>query len=392
MTNKNTQTVRILAIRSLTDTAVGLSAAADNALRSIGQDASEIRAVLSDRVVAYALVAERNGHIRFHTNPHLVHTKLSDQEVERWIRSGTVTNRRIVLGTGVPAYEFNFIMYRPQGPPEMLRLVLHTTAVDQTIKQAERIWWITGPMIALLWIMGILFERFFTYRFRLHTELENQRRLSLIGQMTATLAHEIRNALGSVKGYAQWLEKKAETPGPQKDALDAIVKGALRIELLVQELLLYSKEELYHLESFEAAPLIQEAVIAAAADWPGNIQLDIDPRTTIRADREKLYRVMVNGIKNALDAMGQSGHLAISSDHSSRRVIIRIEDTGTGLSDQDNDRLFMPFYTTKTDGTGLGLAYAKKVVEGMAGSIQLTNRAGGRGAVLTIALPKGKVK
>jgi signal transduction histidine kinase len=102
--------------------------------------------------------------------------------------------------------------------------------------------------------------------------------------------------------------------------------------------------------------------------------------------------VMINGIRNALDAMGENGHVRICSHGKGRWVAISIEDTGKGISEKNQDHLFTPFYTTKTDGTGLGLAYARKVVEGMDGTIRLTNRTNGIGAVLTIQLPDGRRK
>jgi len=392
-TNKNVQIVRTLAIQGLTDTAVGLSSAADNVLRLMGENnTSDIRTIFSDRIVAYALVAQEDGNILFHSNPALINTKLQAQEVEKWISAGTFTSRRIILGTGVPAYEFNFVMYRPDKSPDMLRLVLQTTAADKMIRQAERMWWITGLLLGLIWTAGIIFERFFTHRIKTQAARENQKRLTLIGQMTATLAHEIRNALGSVKGYAQWLEEKAAEGGAEKEALAMVVAGTLRIESLVHELLLFSKEEAYNNGPIELAPLITEAIAASAPGRSADMELNIPIGISVKADREKLFRVMSNGIRNAMDAMGEAGNLRISAHEGGRWVNIYIEDTGEGICEKDPDRLFTPFYTTKTNGTGLGLAYAKKVVEGMGGSIKLSNRIGGAGAVLSIQLPNGRAK
>jgi signal transduction histidine kinase len=112
-------------------------------------------------------------------------------------------------------------------------------------------------------------------------------------------------------------------------------------------------------------------VLAASA--PGRstqIGLNIASGASVKADREKLFRVIANGIRNALDAMDDNGNIRIYSSENSRWVDICIEDTGMGLSEIDHERLFTPFYTTKTDGTGLGLAYAKKVIEGMGGAIK----------------------
>jgi signal transduction histidine kinase len=392
-TNKNVNIVQTLAIQSLTDTALGLSSAADNALRSMeGKDTSSIRDIFSDRIVAYALIARKDGNILFHTNPALINTKLPAREIEEWISTGTYTSRRITLGTGVPAYEFNFVMYRPDKSPDLLRLVLQTTTADKKIKQAERMWWITGLLIMILWATGVIFERFFTHRIKTQAERENQKRLTIIGQMTAALAHEIRNALGSVKGYAQWLEEKAADGSPQKDALSMVVTGTLRIEALVHELLLFSREEAYHNEPVEVTSLIVEVIAASSPGDSVDVEIDVPPGTKALADREKLFRVTLNGLRNALEAMGQGGKLHISSYENKQWVTIHIRDTGEGISEIDQDRLFTPFYTTKTDGTGLGLAYAKKVIEGMGGTIKLANRADDAGAVLSIQLPNGRTK
>jgi signal transduction histidine kinase len=394
MTKRNVQIVSTLAIRSLQNTAEGLSLAAENELRSTGgKDSSGIRKIFSDRIVAYALIARQDGTVLFHTNPALINTRLfSSQEMEKWINTEKNPSRRVTLGTGMPVYEFNFIMDRTDSPPEMLRLVLQTTEADRMIRQAKRMWWITGMLIGVLWVVGFIFERFFTHRFKTQAARENQKRLTLIGQMTASLAHEIRNALGSIKGYAQWLEEKAVDGSPQKEALATVITGALRIEALVQELLLYSKEESYHNEPVELAPLVAEAIAASAPGLTAGTNLNIPAGTSVRADREKLFRVILNGIRNAIDAMDEGGNLRIFSHENSRWVSVHIEDTGKGISEKDHDRLFTPFYTTKTDGTGLGLAYAKKVIEGMGGAISLANRTGNAGAALTIQLPNGRIK
>jgi signal transduction histidine kinase len=92
-------------------------------------------------------------------------------------------------------------------------------------------------------------------------------------------------------------------------------------------------------------------------------------------------------MRNAVDAMGGDGVLHIGVSAEGRWVTLRIEDSGPGISAEEGPHLFTPFYTTKTEGTGLGLAYAKKVVEGMGGIINLENRKYKQGAILSIKLP-----
>lgn len=387
-TAQNFYAVQMLSTRALESTALALSSSAETALRATGNVAGEeIREIFSDRVVAYALIAGKDGKVLFHTNPGLVGSDLSDEGNREW-PSATASGRRIKLRTGLPGYEFNYILHLPDSTAELLRLVLYTIPADRIVSDAHRMWWIVGVVLLLVWMAGILLERLFTRHLRLQRELERRNQLAFIGQMTAVLAHEIRNALGSIKGYVQWVHEKLEKPDPKKEGLSLVLRGVKRIESLINDLLCFSREEQYRIESLDPVHLIREAIKAAVPSWKGKLELEAEPLTRATGDREKLYRVLLNGIRNALQAMEGDGNLRIRVSADGRWVKIRIKDMGPGLPAEEIPRLFTPFYTTKTDGTGLGLAYSKKVMEGMGGRISLTNRDGGTGAVLTIQLPK----
>lgn len=209
----------------------------------------------------------------------------------------------------------------------------------------------------------------------------------LVGRMTAVLAHEIRNAITGVKGYVQWADEKTDAAQPAKTALKAVLQGTGRIETLVNELLQFSKEEEYRVEPVALAPITRDAVRDALASWDGSAEVLVEEGTLVRADREKLFRVIANGIRNAAEAAGRDGTIRVSAAADGNRVALRIEDTGPGLTAEAASRVFTPFFTTKSDGTGLGLAYARKVIGGMGGTIDLKNRKDTRGAVLDIRLP-----
>jgi two-component system sensor histidine kinase HydH len=300
---------------------------------------------------------------------------------------GPVSSRQIILGTGIPAYEFDFTLHRPDGSDELLRLILNTTQADLVLSWSNRMWWIVGSILVLLWVVGFFFERVVTRYLRLQASQEEHERLTLIGQMTAVLAHEIRNAIAGVKGYAQWAHEKTDESQPAKTALDAVLQGTGRIETLVNELLLFSKDEGYQMEAVDLASITREAVQNGLSSREGNVKVHVDDGTLVKADREKLYRTLVNGIRNASEAISQGGTIRISTAVDGRWVELRIEDTGPGLSEESSARIFTPFFTTKADGTGLGLAYAQKVIKGMGGIIELKNRKDERGAVLGIRLP-----
>jgi two-component system sensor histidine kinase HydH len=388
-TNRNNRTVESLAALALESTALSLSSSAESALKAgERKGGEEIRQIFSDRVVAYALIADKKGQILFHTNLRLAGTLLAEASFRQQWPAVTASGRRVVLGTGLPGYEFNYVLRSPDGVEELLRLVLHTTPADKIVADAEKIWWTVGGLLIFLWAGGVILERLLTRHERLQSELEKKNQLALIGQMTAVLAHEIRNALSSMKGFAQWVNEKMEKADPRKTGLGAILQGAKRIEDLVSELLLFSREEKYYPEDFDPALLAQEILPSLASPWKGKTVLEIPPSLKARGDKEKTHRVLVNGIRNALQAMGEEGVLRISMQPEGRWVKIEIEDTGPGIPQEEIPRLFTPFHTTKTDGTGLGLAYSKRVVEGMGGRIELDNRGDRAGAVLKIFLPK----
>src|SRR4030042_1690218 len=187
-TAQNYSSAQPLAIQALEITALALSSSAESALRASGSPISmEMRQILSDRVVAYALIAGKNGQVLFHTNPRLVGSYLSDEELQQKWPARTASGGRITLLTGLPAYQFNYLLHRPDGTAELLRLVLHTVPADRIVFQAGRMWWTVVLVLIILWTTGFLFERMFTRQLRFREELQKKDQLAFIGQMTAVL-------------------------------------------------------------------------------------------------------------------------------------------------------------------------------------------------------------
>ena len=386
-TVRNERTVESLADRSLESTALALSSATESALRAGGgKTDGQVRMILSDRVVAYALIAKGDGTIRFHTNVRMMGTRLPKDPGE-WLRTGQPTGRRVVLGTGLPAYEYDYILHPLHGGPELLRTVLHTTPADRILAGTNRMRWTVAVVLLLLWTVGAALDRVVSRQLRLQEEAERQERLALIGQMTATLAHEIRNALGSVKGFTQWVSEKVEPHGPRKEGLDNALRAAGRIESLVNELLLFSRQETYAVVPVPLLDLVRDTVDAESAGWGGEVEVSVPKGLFALADPDKLGRVLRNAVRNAIEAMGAQGTLQVEAARDGKWTVIRVEDTGPGIPVADLPKLFTPFYTTKPDGTGLGLAYSKKVITGMGGRIGIRNRGGEGGAILWVRLP-----
>jgi two-component system sensor histidine kinase HydH len=379
-----------VADQSIKNLATALSLSAENTLRVQKVRAyDEIGRMFSDRIVAYAFIVDRDGRITYHTNPSLIGSIVEDKEqVDTVFRSQQPVGSRRTLRTGVSAYQFNYLLRLSKGHDEVLRLVLNRSASDKVVAEAGRIWWVVAGILAGFWIIGFFLGWTLVRYTGLQEELEQRKRMALIGQMTAVLTHEIRNAIGGIKGFTQWIDEKTTDQDQRKTGLAMILKGTDRVEGLVNNLLLYSKDETYTLTEFDLRDLVTEVVDARQTGWAGNVIISGKSAVSVTADREKLERAILNGVRNAIEAMGNSGDLVISIMNRRQSTILSIEDTGPGIPEIDLTRIFTPFFTTKTDGTGLGLAYSRKVVEGMGGRVELKDRTDRPGAILTIYLPK----
>jgi two-component system sensor histidine kinase HydH len=198
--------------------------------------------------------------------------------------------------------------------------------------------------------------------------------------------------LGGLKGYAQWVDEKTAGSDERKKALGFIIEGSDRIGALVNEMLLFSRDETYRLEKINLYGLVAESLSEALSSFGGSRNIVIDDDIYVTADGEKLRRVFLNGLINARESVSEKGEISVAANLKGETVEVRIEDNGEGLGDEELEKVFTPFFTTRTNGTGLGLAYAQKVISGMGGRISLKNRSSAKGAVLVIQMPGGKGK
>jgi signal transduction histidine kinase len=391
-TLSNIRTVERLSDQALNSTALALAATAERVLAERGdQKTAELRDLLSDRVIAYALIAGADGMIRFHTNPRLVGSRLAGFTDEPSLIPLNMRGRHMSLQTGIPAYEFTYVLHREDGTSDLLMLVLNTFPADRIRAETQGMWWSVAAGIGSLWLVGTALGWTLIRHARLEGQRQRQEHLAVIGRMTAVLAHEIRNAVGSVKGFTQWVNEKTEETDQRKVPLNLALRGTGRIESLVNDLLRFSRDEVYVIEAIDVAKVIDEALSVTAGTWQGRIERRVPQGMACLADKQKLLQALQNGIQNGLEAMGDEGVLGISAGTAGRWLTIAIKDTGPGVPPEVKERLFSPFFTTKTSGTGLGLAYSRKVIEGMKGEISLSNRVRTRGAVLTLRLPASEV-
>ncbi|HUE97293.1 MAG TPA: ATP-binding protein, partial [Longimicrobiaceae bacterium] len=212
---------------------------------------------------------------------------------------------------------------------------------------------------------------------------EQSRRLSQLGEMSAVLAHEIRNPLASLKGNAQLLAERMPEGTRDRAKADRVVSEATRLEALTTDLLEFARSGPNEPLPSAPADLAREAIEEVGS---GNIILD-DAQAPAGwlFDRERLRHALVNILRNAVQASpGRAPVLRIAEEADS--LVFEVRDFGDGLPPGAEERLFDPFFTTRTNGTGLGLAVARRAVESHGGRIEASNHPAG-GALFRILLP-----
>lgn len=197
-------------------------------------------------------------------------------------------------------------------------------------------------------------------------------RLAQLGTLSAVLAHEIRNPLGAIKGFAQLARESAGEQGAKP--LDAIVRESKRLEVLVNSLLLYGRPRKPVIRRMAWTAFGAE-LEAHAREMAGarRIRVSIEGAAEFDTDPDLLEQALLNLMRNAVEAIPDcaEGLIRVRADSSSGgRVAITVEDNGPGLPDEVRGRLFAPFVTTKASGTGLGLAISKKLVEALGGQLR----------------------
>jgi signal transduction histidine kinase len=238
----------------------------------------------------------------------------------------------------------------------------------------------------------------------LESQLRRSDRLAAVGTLAAGLAHEIKNPLTSLLTFSRHLARRFDDPHFRERFQSVVPRELERINHIVERLLELARPVPLTFTRVRLPTLLDRAIElyanqieARPVDVVREYGRDV-PR--IEADEEVLYRAFVNLVANALDAMPRGGRLTARLGwnqpaerrlaRSRRRgVRIEIEDSGSGIPASETERIFNPFFTTKEDGTGLGLALTHKIVEDHGGSIAVRSRPGG--TVFTVVLPLAAV-
>jgi PAS domain S-box-containing protein len=221
--------------------------------------------------------------------------------------------------------------------------------------------------------------------------------LAAIGELSAGIAHEIRNCLNPIAGSVEVLQRELRVTGENARLLELIVRESERLDSFIRELLDYARERPLQVETVEIGSLLRDTVEVARrhpSASPGKtigLTAGDEPLWT-RIDYEQMKQVLLNLLLNGLEAIGRTGRVTVGpvrdgAAGSGGRAGFEVRDDGMGIPPHELERVTEPFFSTKNGGTGLGLAIVNRIVERHGGSLEVDSRVG-EGAVFRVWLPR----
>ncbi|MCC6346831.1 MAG: hypothetical protein IT388_06545 [Nitrospirales bacterium] len=220
----------------------------------------------------------------------------------------------------------------------------------------------------------------------LREQLLLKERLAALGEVSAGIAHEFRNPLGVIAGYARLLLKSLGETDPRREMARGILQEIEAMDRVMEELMKFSTAGVLHKADFDLAETLKSVVDGMGADEK-EVRLTCESPLVMRGDKTLLRQAVRNLLQNALDAAGEAAIDARREFVSGAvMVIIEVRDTGRGIPDEEREKIFLPFYTTKEKGTGIGLALVQKIALAHGGGVEVESTAG-EGSVFRLLLP-----
>lgn len=233
---------------------------------------------------------------------------------------------------------------------------------------------------------------------QMEESLEKSRKLALIGEMAAGLAHEMRNPLASITGSIELLSQGAQLDDTDRQLMQIIMRSKVRLENFVRDFLMLARPLPASRQLVEVAEVAAEVLenIRMSGEWKQGVSLtkNIAALSQIQANREQIVQIIFNLLTNALQAVSDTGNINLEidrevSENGNNYIMIKVSDDGCGIEEKDMNSILEPFFTNKEKGTGLGLAIVSRIVDGYGGRMKIKSRVG-RGTQATVWLPSGQ--
>ncbi|CAM5723338.1 MULTISPECIES: ATP-binding protein [Niallia] len=228
-----------------------------------------------------------------------------------------------------------------------------------------------------------------SYQERKQEQMQQTERIRLIGEMAASVAHEIRNPLTVVKGYTHLLKEDSNITGKQQEMLLLISSELVRAEKIINDYLSLARPNQGKKEQIELAKIIKKVEeLMYPYALLNNVKIYNQVQTTciIEAGHDEILQLFINMIKNAIEAIEDKGEVIISAKLSENHLRINIKDNGKGMSEDELQRLGTPFYSTKTQGTGVGMMVCFNIIHHLNGKIKINSKIN-KGTTCSVIFP-----
>lgn len=240
--------------------------------------------------------------------------------------------------------------------------------------------------VAAIWFASMLKEMYIERRL-MKKEIQRAEKLNTLGELAASVAHEVRNPLTVVKGFLQIMQKQDKNGEHQ--FLPLVLSELGRAEAIINDYLNFAKPQFENIVKIHLAEVIKEVqfLLDALAVKEGIIlESVLKEDTYIHTDRNQLKQALVNIVKNAIEATPKGGKVSIQLIKKANQSVITVTDTGKGMDSEQLSRIGTLFYSTKDKGTGLGTSVSLKIIETMNGKLSYSSEIG-KGTVVEIILP-----
>lgn len=221
-------------------------------------------------------------------------------------------------------------------------------------------------------------------------EMARAEHLATLGELAAGLAHEIRNPLAGIAGVVDVMGKELPPKSPSRAVLGEVQREVFRIQAILNDLLSYARPRPPDFHPADLNTTIEQAILLSRQQvLTKPIKIEFETNNTlprVRHDPALIQQVVLNLLLNGIQAISESGQIRVSLARDGEQAIIQVSDTGRGISAEALPKIFKPFFTTRSEGTGLGLSLAKGIVQSHGGNIEASSILG-KGSQFRISLP-----
>lgn len=309
-------------------------------------------------------------------------------EISQYSREELIGQNHSILNSGLHSKEFFKNLWKTIGQGEVWKGEIRNKAKDGSY------YWVHTTIVPFLNANGKPYQYLsirndITERKKTEEVLHQQDKLAAVGQLAAGVAHEIRNPLTTMKGYTEFLQLE-ETHEERQEYLSIILDEIDRVNNIVEDFMVLAKPKAAELEERDIIPIIKNVVSFLEFEARNrNVKIGFEYQQDIiqiECDENRLKQVLLNFIKNGIEAMPDGGNITVRAGIINNQVQIAIKDTGVGIPQEKLKNIGEPFFTTKKNGNGLGLMVSFKIIESHNGKVFIESELN-KGTTFNIVLP-----